>query len=522
MSKPLTLRGKFILIAVFFIIFLICLCILNVRIESAILLLFLFPILVVLLGKTGELAIRGLERASTGPLSLTNLRSALLLVGYYFLLSTFLAFLIENSVILSLVNFRPNEWQVAIISLSLAFLPRVLSYASGMERARNILLAVLTPLTLTAVLTLFMQPTALTLTLQTLELCFLGSLILPFVGDLTLFFVGSLGIIHPVITFETVPLLDLQRLVLSQLETIKWDNICQILKKAKLVNRVDIVSEVLLAMNSFLKESRKRGAKYVRIVFIDALTEAVCSEPSLGEDLIPILKAFNVDQEVEIRTRMVASYVLMSKATPEESLRCLAELLDDKEMAVLEAIGSGLTVLLKRNQEAASHIAELSLNPVFLDWLVRLIRSRQFAQTWEHRTADMDTLRDLYVEESVQDFRSVGVPVYFAEEMGGTAVTLRSENPILRALKAAYASSPDTLLDHVQGCCSDKDLRLRVLAATIVSDEEFIKGNQELVEIREKLKNDRSKLVRDALELTRFVRIPRERYLRARAHGMRV
>lgn len=104
MSKPLSLLGKFILIAIVFSIVIVFLYALKLRIGATILFFFLFPILIILLGKSAELIVRALEKISTGPLSLIEPKNSVLLFGYYVLLSIFLAVLIENSAILSLLN----------------------------------------------------------------------------------------------------------------------------------------------------------------------------------------------------------------------------------------------------------------------------------------------------------------------------------------------------------------------------------------------------------------------------------
>ena len=479
MSKPLSLRGKFVLVVVVLTILTISLYALKLRINTAILLFFLFPILIILLGKTAELIIRTLEKISTGPLSLTAPINTILLFCYYASLSIFLALLIENSAILTLLNFRPDEWQVALISLSLAFFPRVLSYASGMERARNTLLAIFTPLTLTAAVTVFTQPATLAFNLQTLELCIIGGIIQVIFGDLALYFAGFLGVIHPIITIETVSLIDLKQLVHSQLETVQWDRVCQTLEEAKQCDRVDIIQKILDSMRAFLVESRKRGAKLARIIFVDAITKALCSEPSLEEELVPLLEDLETDQEVEVRTRLAYSYGDMSKVIPDQSLRALSELLNDTDLSVLQGIGNALVILLKSNPKAVSHALKLSLNPAYLDWLMKQSSS------------------PLRITLDVQG-------LWQARHIYGPELRRFREDLIIKALKAAYMNSSEIVLTHIKKCSSDKDVRLRVLAAAMVSDEEFVQNDKRLLQMKGKLKNDKDKHVRNALNLSAF------------------
>ena len=476
-----TLYGKALIVAAVVIVFSICLCMLKVQI-SIVALLLISPILIVLLGKIAELIILSLEKISTGPLSIISPKNTILLLFYYASFSIFLAFLIENSVILSLVNLTLEEAHVAVASLSLAFFPRLLNYASGMERARNTLLAILTPLTLTAAVALLVQPSAITLRSQTLQLCFVGSLIQPIIGDLTLYFLGFLGIIHPRITIETISLLDLKRLVNSQLETLQWETICEILTEAKRLNRSDIVEKILTSMNSFMDESRKRGAKLARMMFADSLTKTIYYNPNLKIDLIPFFLSLNKDKEIEIKARVARCYAEISRVLPEESLKCLSELLSDENMVVLTELGRSLTVMLQSNLEAVSHAIKLSLNPVFLEWLMNWVSARTI----------MDQPQSLLIEEL--DARTVRTRYH-----GVTYNLVHSLHSILEAVKAAYPVSPNIVVSHIQDCCSSKDPELKVLAAAILSDQEFAQIDANLLQIKKRLERNRTKCVRNAL-----------------------
>jgi hypothetical protein len=301
-------------------------------------------------------------------------------------------------------------------------------------------------------------------------------------------------------------LLDMNRLVHSQLETLKWENICQILKKAKMVKRSDIIQKIVDAMNSFVEESRRREAKYCRIIFIDDLTNAVCSEPSLEQELVPVLRSFNKDTETDVRNRIVASYALMSKSMPDQSLSSISELLADKELSVLESVGSALTVMLRSKPEAVDQIVQLSLNPVFLEWLMgQIVEKRVYQMPKQH--VERARAANQYFQESMQEFHNEGIPVYRVETAGapGTSFTVTTrENPILRSLKAAYISSPDLIVEHIQSCCLNKDKKLRILAGVIVSDKEFVKNDNRFLKVKEKIKNDKDILVRNSLEFTRY------------------
>jgi hypothetical protein len=458
MSKHLTSRGKFILIVISLVIFAVCLYILKLGNEYVFFFFLLTPLFIISLGKMAELLINVLERVSTGPLSIIKLGNFLFLLVYYVLFSIFLAVLIENSIVLSLLNFRFTEWQVAIISLGLAFLPRVLSYASSMERARGILLAILTPLTLTATVVLFIRPASVIFNLKTLEFCVVGSILQTALGDLSLYFAGFMGLINPTITIETIPLLDLRRLVHSQLETIQWDNICHILNEAKRLSRVDIVQKIMESMNFFVDESRRRRAKLARVVFVDALIKTIFSHPNLKQDLVPFLKSLQVDQEAEVRARVAPCCIVLSKEMPSKGVKSISEWLNDDDITVLEEIGRTIAGLLKSDPDAPLYATKLSLNPVFIRWLE------------EH--SDLEHIAHARAREVTS--------------------MIDRPNPIIQALKAAYMISPDTVSRHIDSCSLNKDPKLRILAATVVSDPDFAKDDRIISQVRERLKKDKN------------------------------
>lgn len=450
-----------VLVACVFGIFLVGSYLLQLPIEVVVLSSLLFPIAIILMGKAAELIVGLLERASTAPLSFMGTKNTLLLMSYYASFSVLLAFLIENSAILSLLGFKASEAHVAFTSLGLAFLPRVISYASGMERAKTVLVQILTPLTLTSVVVLFFEPASTLLRWQTLGLCVLGSTMTATIGDLTLYFVGFLGMIHPRITFETVSVLNLERLVKSQLETLQWDPICDILKESKSVKRSDISQKILKAMSLFISESRKRGASLARISYADSLVRALHFEPDLGEDLAPLLGTLKQDPDAGVRARIAFYYGLRLRNAPDKGLEDLLEFLNDQDARVLEEVGDALAYPLIGDiseevvQLLVSHVINLSMNSAFLDQL----------------------MEDPVIRHSP----------------GGSVRYMKT--PIVRAVEIACARSPDTVISHIQRCSNSANPKRRALAA-LISSSSRLRDDTKIASIRKRLKSDRNVLVR--------------------------
>jgi len=496
MSTPLTIRGKAILITVLILASVVCLYVL--KLQSEYFLVFLFaPLLILVLGKVAELIIHTLEMISTGPLSILKPTNSVRLVAYYTFFSIFLSVLIENSIVLSILNFRFDTWQVATISLGLAFLPRVLSYAGSMERARSILLAILTPLTLTAAFVLFIKPAKIIFSFETFEYCFIGSLIQTALGDLTLYFASFIGIINPAITIETISLIDLDRLVRSQLETIRWDRICQILEELKQLGRIDVVQKVVRSMSFFLEESRKRRAKLARVAFADDLAGMIISSPILVEDLLPLLRSLQEDKEAEVRACVAPYCIVLSNKKSFKGLKNISEWVNDSDVGVLEYVATTVEKMLHgQDPNAPLYATRLSANPAFAQWLYEKFelspqsRSKKIAQ--EHRPTSMYDVYD------------------------GVLWEMRP-NPIIQTLKTAYLVSPDTISKHINECSLNAGPELRMVAAAAASDPNFAAKDHAMTQIRKRLAKDKDPKVRMALSLFYKSSFQRESVLSAHA-----
>lgn len=292
-------------------------------------------------------------------------------------------------------------------------------------------------------------------------------------------------------------------MVYSQLETIQWDRICQILKEAKQFNRVDITQKICRAMNFFVKESREREAKLARIVFVDALVKTIYSSSDLKDELVPYLEDLDKDQVAEVRARTAHGYAAISKIMPDKSLQCLSGLADDKDISVLQEVARALTYALKVNSKAVSQIIKLSLNPVFLDHIKKLAIIPVHIRPGHLQVVEASDIE--------------------AEYMYGVLFEPRErfkEEPILKALKVAYINSPEAVLKHFKKCSSDKDPRLRVLVAAVISDSDFTQDDKKLLRIKEKLKKDKNRDVRNALKFSQVpMRLKRLYYSRAPMEG---
>jgi hypothetical protein len=417
--------------------------------TDVLLLVALSPLIVVVGGKVVEWIIERLEELSTVPLFFAEFRSFLVLTCYYASFSAFLAFLIDNSVLLSSVNATADEGEVALVSLGLVFLPRVLSYASGFERTRNIFITILTPLTLAAAFIVFQNPSGVLLRWQSIQVCLLGSPLLTVFGDLTLYSASFLGFVRPRMTLHTIQVISLRRMIDSQLETLNWNDICDILTEARQVNRIDIVLKITESMTYFVQKSRSRGANLARVRFVDALTNTLYKSVQLSQELLPVYDALKKDSDPEVRGRTAYGFGLASNAVP-AALQRFAELINERNNIALGHVSEALVRTMKTNAQAVSYAIQLSVNPVLLD--------------------EVETMG---IEE-----KTPAVSFYTRQVLA------------VWVLEAAYAKSPDIVIAHIERCSASPEARLRFLAAAVLSNPYLLKDAR-LQRIHNKLKKDK-------------------------------
>ena len=142
----------------------------------------LIPIFIIFLGKIANLIIKSLNMVASRTLIFNDRKLFIPLFLYYLMLSILMSFLIENSLLFS--NFELTELEIALIALSLAFLPRVIGFTAAHEQTRVMLLSILTPLTTFALPLLILKSKDMTFSLEIVKYCLLGSMTFSVVGEL--------------------------------------------------------------------------------------------------------------------------------------------------------------------------------------------------------------------------------------------------------------------------------------------------------------------------------------------------
>ena len=143
----------------------------------------IIPFFIILFGKIADNIIKIFNKVASRTLLFHDYRLFLPLFLYYLVLSNFMSFLMKNSLIFS--GFTLTDFEIAIIALSLAFLPRVIGFTAAHERTRIMLLSILTPLTTFSLpLLIFKWEEVILISLETVKYCLVGSLIFPSFGEL--------------------------------------------------------------------------------------------------------------------------------------------------------------------------------------------------------------------------------------------------------------------------------------------------------------------------------------------------
>lgn len=310
----------------------------GINFRDPLLLLFLvIPALIIILGKLSDLIVENFNITVSRTLIFNDFTFILPLFFYYLVLSIFMSFLIENSLIFS--NFDLEELEIALIALSLAYLPRVIGFTAAHERTRALLLSILTPLTTLSLPVLFLKSEDITFTVEVIWYCILGSLVFPFVGDLWIMGTRKAGIL---VKYPEYQRPDFLKGIKAKPYEQNWDRFAEDFN------------------DPYFEEYRNTIIK----AFIIGAEEAKNSV-DLAESIISALK--NVDYSIEISSRffdvwkelakdekwtvrMTVAKALeeIGKVKPDEVLPILKEWAKDENETVREAAKDALQIIQSR------------------------------------------------------------------------------------------------------------------------------------------------------------------------------
>lgn len=223
---------------------------------TLLLILILAPIIVILGGLSLEALLKGIDKLATTPLLFgvipegprSFLRTLISICVYYLTVPTILVLMLKNLYITQFTQILLEDWQLYVLGLCLSFLPRVVRLATGVvEKARYMLLSILTPLSLMAFPMLILQPESIRFPTTDIYLLPLGALFFATFCDFVSFITIRLGLLKPRLDIETIGITNLRRAVESE-RVIDFSNLCRISSLAKRRGRIGDVSKIMDAL----------------------------------------------------------------------------------------------------------------------------------------------------------------------------------------------------------------------------------------------------------------------------------
>ena len=248
---------------------------------TILLLLIFAPIIVILGGVALEAILKGLDKLATTPLLFgvvreglkTLLRTLISIYVYYLVVSTIIVFMVKNLLISQFAQIPLEDWQVYVLGLSLSFLPRVVRLATGVvEKARFMLLSILTPLSLMAFPMLVLQPESIRLPTEDVHLLILGSLYFAIFCDFVSFVSVRYELLRPRLDIETAGITNLRRAVESE-RVFDFPNLCRICSLAKRRGRIGLVRKTVDALVYAVELAIERRNKDVLTRILNGLQE---------------------------------------------------------------------------------------------------------------------------------------------------------------------------------------------------------------------------------------------------------
>jgi len=248
------------------------------------------------------------------------------MVAYYALVTPLLVVLIENSIILSELAQTPKAWQISLAALSLAFLPRVVSYASSIQRARNTLIAVLTPLTLMALVLIAVDPRRIIFHPEPFTLSFLGIMPLIAIGDSALYLSTTIGVTRPTISLETIAQSEVERTIRSQLATYPYDTLIGVLGDANRRKRLETENAILEALSLAVDLAVKEQNISARLAVARGITRSIPRHTNLTVLLLPIIERLSQDEAPDVIKEVSGSFGYVLAQSADKCIRILTNL----------------------------------------------------------------------------------------------------------------------------------------------------------------------------------------------------
>jgi hypothetical protein len=430
-------------------------------------------------GRLLLLVIDFLSNEVTTSLVPTEYRSIPRLAAYYVLITPLLVVLIENSIILSELAQTLKTWQISLAALSLAFLPRVVSYASSIQRARNTLIAVLTPLTLMALVLIVVNPERIIFQAEPFTLSLLGIMPLIAIGDAVLHLSTTLGVTRPLITLESIAQSEVERTIRSQLATYPYDTLIGLLGEANRRNRVETEHAILEALSLAVDQALKERNIRARVAIARGITQSIPRYARATVVLLPFIEHSSQYEVPDVIKEVSGSFGYVLEQSPDKCIHILMTLSHHTSPYIRRVVVDFCW------ERLASGPAKL--RGIFVDVMKEYPR-----RIWH-------PIGSLWLDVSRYPERSIMIAE--AEHVYGTLPFPRDESvfletDFLKLLQKAWEIDSRSMNIALAGMVHSKDTPTRYGAVMILAEQSIrdrIADNKEMIET---LLADKSSLVR--------------------------
>lgn len=318
--------------------------------RSPFILFLVVPMIIIILGKLSDFLIRVFKKAASKTLVFNDYGLFPIIFAYYLALSIFMSFLIGNSVLFS--EFELTAWEIPLIALSLAFLPRVLSFTAIHEHTKVALLSILVPLIALALPLIFLKSGEVTFSWEIVRYCFFGSLIFSIAGELWILAAQKSKILIKSPEYQRPGFLNDVR---AKPKDQDWK--CFI-KEFNNPDFEEFRPTIVKAFETGFKESKDYSGLKHEILF--ALSDL---DHSLEDSIkfIDLLKKLGVDEIWGVRAVVAEAIGVIWEVEPDEALLVLKELASDEDEDVRPAVARALGKIGKiRSNEALLILKQLA------------------------------------------------------------------------------------------------------------------------------------------------------------------
>lgn len=240
---------------------------------------------------------------------MNDLRTIPKLAIYYAVTAFTIIVLVENSIILSSQFESSSDISyVGSVALALAFLPRVVSFASSIDRGRSVLIALLAPLTLTSLALAAFKPLHLALRIEPFQLAILGLPVTISLGEICLFTGAKTGLLKPEMSLEGFDHLKIEETMISHLESYCYQDLLALFSVAFRKKRLEQAGAILSTIKMGIEAATEQRNVFAKCTIARAIVQSMRLDHSLRLQLLEVVKGLSSDAAPEVVTAVLGAY----------------------------------------------------------------------------------------------------------------------------------------------------------------------------------------------------------------------